>query len=276
MLQQFLNLGNPVSSHPLNCGRVAWLLAVPNWMGGGKWVDLTGHSSGTITNPSGSTGWRTSQRRPGGFGSMLINGTGSTANGISFPLVQPTVYTAAMWVYLIASSQLTSLVIGSNDTGANAGHLINQRPGITPFGLQINSGTFSSQRGNTVPSTGVWYHVAVTYAGSSAGQVKIYLNGNDDSGTATAVAATSGGSQSFVGMVAAFSGIQGYTDDIGVWNRVMSAAEILSLYNQSRRGYPEALNWIRTPGMLAKPPAAGGVFFRRTLYRRVGSRGVAA
>ena len=109
----------------------------------------------------------------------------------------------------------------------------------------------------------VWFHVAMTF--SSAGDlVAGYFNGqpdgsdnggtpgsvNDDSESSLQIGARNGTNLPFTGQI----------DDVLAYNRVLSASEVLALYNDSRLGHPRMLNWIRPRYYVdagGAPPAGG-------------------
>src|SRR3990167_9254519 len=56
----------------LNSGLVSWLMAVPWYMSGPRFIDIFGKNHGTLTN--GPT-WQGAMGRPGGNGSLNFDGT---------------------------------------------------------------------------------------------------------------------------------------------------------------------------------------------------------
>lgn len=87
----------------------------------------------------------------------------------------------------------------------------------------------SATYGTTVPVSGTWYMVSVTY---SAGTVKIYVNGVLD-GTSTKTAETSDGGL-LIGSSKAFDNLwTGSIDEVAVYNTALSAAELLTIYNNA-------------------------------------------
>lgn len=95
------------------------------------------------------------------------------------------------------------------------------------------SGVGSSVSASTAFTTGTWYFVAATFD-DATNAIKYYLNGAAD-GTATntgVLAATTApfniGRRSYVGAEEYFDGV---IDEVGVWSRVLTADEILTMYN---------------------------------------------
>jgi hypothetical protein len=92
--------------------------------------------------------------------------------------------------------------------------------------------------GNTVLSTGTWYHVAATYDGSSNGSgINIYINGSIDTvyasgslGSYTAME-NSSGPVWIGGWDDDDTWFNGKIDEIAIWDKELSAPEISNIYN---------------------------------------------
>jgi len=99
-----------------------------------------------------------------------------------------------------------------------------------------SSSTITERCSSTMLTTGSWYHVAGVYD-ASAHTLKLYLNGADNSGTLSGgpvtgsiknstanalIGARSGGST---------EGFNGTLDEVRIYNRALTAAEISALYN---------------------------------------------
>jgi prepilin-type N-terminal cleavage/methylation domain-containing protein len=91
-----------------------------------------------------------------------------------------------------------------------------------------DAGTVSAVAPNPIV-TNSWYHLTVTYDGSLA---SIYVNG--------VLVSTSSGNiipsnaNVNIGSIAGFSSWTGYIDDVRLYNRALSAAEIQALYNAEK------------------------------------------
>jgi hypothetical protein len=102
-----------------------------------------------------------------------------------------------------------------------------------------------------------WYHVAVTNIGNSA---TLYLDGQPVGTQSLGLATTS---HSFLaGLGAVDSKHNGYLDEIQVFNRALSAAEILSIYTTGSSGLCYSLAAL-TPGTL--PNGTAGTAYNQTL-----------
>jgi len=97
---------------------------------------------------------------------------------------------------------------------------------------------FFSQWGDAILGpqlqTGEWYHVAVTNVGSS---VKLYLNGAVV-GTANMTIDTAVGTSFCIGQVPLDDGkkLQGWVDEVSVYDRALCDAEIFAIYQAGLRG----------------------------------------
>ena len=83
--------------------------------------------------------------------------------------------------------------------------------------------------GSTSLSTGVWYHVAVTRSASRG--ITLYLNGSPD-GTDTRTGSPSTGTLDInIGSDYGGNYLDGLIDEVAVFNSVLSASDISSIYN---------------------------------------------
>lgn len=98
---------------------------------------------------------------------------------------------------------------------------------------------------NALPSTGVWHHVAVVYDGAGAtdsDKVKLYVNGAVVTIPAWGAAVPSSLPNNttygwYFGRRSDTSGPGKHDmDEIGIWNRSLSAAEVLSVYKGGLAG----------------------------------------
>ena len=81
------------------------------------------------------------------------------------------------------------------------------------------------------PSTDTWYHIAVTKSGTT---VKFYVNGAQQGLDQTGSNATihNGTAPFEIGQwIDDVGNFDGFTDEVGVWSRALTLAEISSLYN---------------------------------------------
>ena len=179
--------------------------------------DSSGNSNtGTVSNGS----WL-----PGKINCCLgFNGTSSSVADSSaggLPAANAA-QTESFWMYVSAtpSAKATALAVSGSSSGVYIGY-----NSSTTFGVWTNNGTLLVST-TTLPSTGAWHFITYTLSGSTN---TLYIDGTSvntsttatNTGAATALTAgmTPGGTNYF----------NGDLDEIRVYNRALSAAEISSL-----------------------------------------------
>jgi len=118
------------------------------------------------------------------------------------------------------------------------------------------SGTFLNTADNDFTlTTGTWFHIVFTYAGSGTGNGKLYINGTLQSTELTSTQTTGGG----VGpdFTMAMRGnddtlpFSGQLDEFGAWNKVLTQNEVDELYNSGNGSqYPFSTPITVTPAAL--------------------------
>jgi len=234
---------DPVNrQHPLNQGRVAWWLTLPELAGGRQFFDLMGLSHGTLTSMgNASNGWR-STTRPGGSGHIVADGSAGNVTAPCTVLNGASQATLACWVYK-ASNAVTvgGGGVNSPSIGADRFSFI----WFTDGNLYASAGTpygFASQ------SDFVWHRIVLVFDGTTTGnanRLKIYTDGVQKSlsfagGTINATLPNI--SPYILGKDATDRFTAGAYDDFTIWNRSLSASDVIADYGLSRRGYPDVLN----------------------------------
>jgi hypothetical protein len=250
-----IDLADPVDrSHPLNRGRVAWWLAVPGLEGGRQWFDLMGLNHGTLSG-FGARAWG-GTTRPGGRGQVACDGAGQ----VSTPLLPTKSYTISLWfrVYPGASGETPGTLICSND--ASQYLLFDFDRATSKIQLFLVDGPGGIAYGPAL-AAGTWHQAAITRRGdAAAGGYQFYVDGavvgSSNTGTFNPAAALTIGFRP--------GNTQGHKDaldDVTVYDRALSAAEVGSLCDLSARGYPGVLRrlgsraWRSAPSGIG-PPAA--------------------
>jgi hypothetical protein len=240
-----VNWSNPVNrAHPLNRGLVAWWLAGPTNWGGPRWYDLCRTADGTLS-AAGAT--RKATWRPGGWSHVTLDSTNGHYASVPFAAalnITPAI-TVAAWIR----------------TAATGGYIYGGHLNVSPFtgvGLSIGnggaagrvavltsdgSGVAWSDGGTTRPRVddGKWHRVGCTVAGTIQ---FTYVDGvgaivNSSGAVIASYTGTRGlGGRGGDGAIT----LNGDIDDVSVWNRALSPAEMWADYDLSRRGYPGALN----------------------------------
>lgn len=141
--------------------------------------------------------------------------------------LQLTVFTFSAWVKSSdATNGVKTIIIGNS--GASGGFQW-RMTGTTSYGHQLLKYNVASiGAASSTVATNTWNHFAVTY-NSSTGAFVFYTNGvADGSGTS---AQTFSQNKFYIGFNSATEGYIGNIDEVGVWNRILSADEIATLYN---------------------------------------------
>lgn len=167
---------------------------------------------------------------------------GSTCAEVGVAL-STSAYTKAAWIFRTGGTS-NSVIGGDNSTNRHAFGVPANQGYVLCAGHQ---GVWTNVRDSVAIATGVWTHVAVTYdQAEQGGTLRIYRNGLPCGGTpvATNVAPPNGG-LCLIGGHNYGSYFTGRMDDVALWDRVLSAAEIKQLYRagQHDTGLPSATNW---------------------------------
>lgn len=119
------------------------------------------------------------------------------------------------------------------------GYVLNCRSGENGWGIGTDtsghilvysgSGAFGNTTSTATMSTGTWYHVVVDFEGTST---KLYINGSLDS-TLSNANITNPNTTVYMGRKATSADTyqDGILDEVGIWSRALSGAEVTSLYN---------------------------------------------
>lgn len=241
-------IARPNRSHPLNQGKVAWWLCQPSAIGGVTIRDIMGHYNGTLTGYTSGQGLVAQYRRGNGValrGSTSAGYVNVGTSGIS-PLFPTTVtnFTVGGWVKANSwNGNYSNLIFRGNNAGGQFGIL------FSPSGQMITQTGNGSTFGNTL-STGVWYWLAYSCEGTA---LTLYQDGKQvTTGTGTPDSSVLRWS---LGTDTQYSRyLDGWYDDIFVYNRVLRSDQIAALYHQSLLGHPDTIERDRLP--LYAPPAA--------------------
>ena len=171
--------------------------------------NATGSWSGTQTGISGYYSTGNNQPWAGAF-------DGSTDYISSNGTIATTAWTVMLWIKPSANGSAALLNGATNST------------------IYIQGGTFAVYWGNAsaaavTASANQWNNVAFTYDGSNV--AKSYLNGSYVASANVGVVATNF-STPFIGSInSSVFLFKGYIDDVRIYNRALSAAQIAAMYN---------------------------------------------
>lgn len=237
MAGAYIDLGNPVSDHPLNRGLLLWWQGLPNNSGGSYFFDLMGRNSGALL-PAGDPTWTTAQN---GMPAVVLDGSNDYADSDN-PIGLSGAYSRTLSGY-----------VQINGGGSNSGILRIGPLGTAAadFSIEVRSGTSAGFNGwfndyeFTTPATGTWYHVAITYDGSlnSAYVNGILANSQSMSLNTTDVGLVAGSSR--LNADGSLNGSGGHCamrlSTAMLHSRALSASQVWQLYDQTRRRFPDTL-----------------------------------
>lgn len=237
--------------HPLNQGRVAWWMVVPSLDGGRLWYDVLAYYHGTLTSMSNvNNGW-SNLTRSGGWGSLLFDG--SAGRVVTSTTFNPGAgnFTLSAWVNARNITGAGYTFASSNYSGGVELWCGTYGSGIFQYKAYIGDATVISS--STAIAASTWYYLAASRAG---GTYTLWVNGAQAaSGTkATAVTLVNLNIGCRQGGTTLWTG---YIDDVSIWNRALSAAEVWELYRLSQLGYPGVLNRLAPlpwPVVAGPPP----------------------
>lgn len=169
----------------------------------------------------GSTG-KAGNRLTLGKGTPLYNDCSGAARKASVNLGSLTAVTVSVWVKNES---------GSDNYGYQAGLL--QFENVFTLGWDAdNIGWYAGERESEPggPTGNAWHHIAATWS-TANGELHVYLNGDEVGSGFNATTPASGAHQLLVGRVVGETrGFSGGIDNLRIYNRVLSAAEIAALF----------------------------------------------
>ena len=196
---------------------------VRSYIGSGTTVyDLSGFgNTSTLTN--GPT------YNSSNLGAFVLDGTNDYININSLSnILSKTAYTKIAYFYVTSFSTANNIISG----GYSGQHA---------FWLQVSNklyaghnGNWSTVSGNTTLSLNTWYFGAVTYSNSSGW--KLYLNGRED-GTSSDTTTFNGNQEIVIGAYGAGNYYTGRISNVQIYNRALTAAEIVQNYNATKKRY---------------------------------------
>jgi hypothetical protein len=234
----------PSSLHADTCagpssGLIAWLKADEG--AGATLNDSSGHPASGVT--CSSNGWTTGKLA----GAINFVAASSDFCWGSSSWRESGSFTLAGWIKSTSfvtsgafGDPIVSEISSSNAGGTNYIFSTNTVSASRYFQMILSNGAALTTRVGATPlSTGTWYHFAAVYD-SSAQTLHLYLNGALDDGSLTgtvpaslntAITAEHIGYTTWTG-----AHLNAAVDDLRIYNRILSAAEITQLYNSSAPG----------------------------------------
>lgn len=255
-----------VLQHPLVRGLVGWWRVNPPWVGGPRLVNLVSAAAAQLT---GAT-W-TRATRLGSDGAITIPTAAAFLQIPQYGAINNlAAYTMMCWInpasfgggekgYIFQKSATGGITIG----------MLNSTPGTQGIRvLQDTDTTGGYWYASNVITLGSWQHITVVYNRAAlTTPPALYVNGIPvtvtTDATPTGTVSDDSGNDLYLGHdVSGNDGrtFDGAMDDWQIWNRLLSAAEVLQAYRLSRQGWPGVLR--RQTDLLAlgaaSAPTGGG------------------
>ncbi len=138
-------------------------------------------------------------------------------------------FTAMAWVRPDATGGADKTIFGTDQAGTNQGLHLVIRDGKAHFGFYGND-----RYGNAPISTGIWTHLIWQYD-AAVGRQSIFVNGALDV-TETGHGPFTGNDIVKIGRWAGNRYFDGLIDDAAIWNRLLTADEIATVYQHGSQG----------------------------------------
>lgn len=155
-----------------------------------------------------------------------FDGTDNYVSAPALNIFNEHAFTVTGWIYPTVSKEDEGLLgVCQASTLDHCLHLAirSSTPYMGFFGDDISGGTTTLD---------TWYYLAFTYTGGAGGLRTIYLNGIAvASGTSAAGLQVTNGTVTDIGTDVIEGDVQGMIDDVRIYNRALSTAEIAAMYN---------------------------------------------
>jgi len=164
--------------------------------------------------------------------SLTTNTSNITITGLSSVFTQLGTYTVSCWIY--------PTILGTNRNIWNFGGVGSNRHNLnlssTLLGFQRYNGTsYTARMSSTIFSINNWYHIVCV---NNNGTLSLYVNTNTNGINSNQYAITDGSNNLYIGYpngtTNGSGSFYGLIDDVRVYNRAISTAEIDAIYNHGR------------------------------------------
>ena len=211
------------SCYPLPNGIMAW------WTGDGHPLDWVGTNHAAL---QGSVGYSPGVVNQG----FSLNGTTDFLQVPNTPAWPhgTNAFTIDLWVNFSAAGTGRTLVGHNNGPGQVDKWMFWLNDQQLRF-YAVNAGGGSDNVGNArfLPATNQWYHLAVTRSGTT---FTFYINGGSVSTNSSIVSVPAATAPLTIGAAEGSGFVPGLMDDIRIYNRTLSASEILGIYTAGTAG----------------------------------------
>lgn len=264
---RLLDCKSPIEwGHPLNRGLVAEWAVTPlsGWRGGLTLRDLVrggrNPHDGTLTSMT----WQGAEGRPGGYGSLLGNGSSGYVSvpGLAGNHIGTSGFGVAAWVNLSSKGSNNCIISKSDINTVGREWIIYYASSNDRFNFfvqgsggakQVTANNFGS------PSTGTWYFVA-GWVDVGLNNLYVSVNAGTADTTAFADTAVSLTCNVEIGRYDESNFLNGSVDAPMIYNRPLPVA---ALYAESKRGNPDRWRWVPTRAWFV--PAGGNTAYTSSL-----------
>ncbi len=172
------------------------------------------------------------------YGAGIINNgitlSGASNQSVNFgndSALNPSEMSVSLWFKADSIANLETLFSRQSSSSPYPSYDIrfNSSSQINPY--VVCGGSAKSITSTTTFSTGTFYHLVLTVDGTD---MRIYVDGSSDATPVSTGAAITGGTENTIlgaHSTAGSRGFDGIIDEVGVWNRALSADEVTTLYN---------------------------------------------
>lgn len=194
-------------------------------------ADSKGNYAGTHSNVTCDSGGKN------GYCGLYNSTTSYTSMGNVYNFDRTDTYSISCWAKRVGINAIDMIHTKQSNTNPWNGYCLYYRAdNKLEFGLISNgSGNITVISNSALTSTTIWQHIVTTFNGSSkASGATIYVNSISQGLTTVSdnLTGTIQTTQNFlIGNRATAYGVDARIDDFGVWNRVLSQAEVRAIYN---------------------------------------------
>ncbi len=203
-----------MSPTPLS-GQAAW------WTGENSSLDVTGSANGSQLNGVSFAAGKMGR-------AFSFDGVDDAVSVTDSAALKPAQISLEAWVYASAAQAAGSTVVMKTTSSAATDGYGLGYVSATQFGFWINAAATNRVVTSAALSTGAWHHVVGTYDGAT---IRLYVDGVQvGTGAAYAAAITHSAQPLLIGRSAGGAGWLGQIDEVALYNRALTAAEVSANY----------------------------------------------
>ncbi len=182
---------------------------------------------------------------------LQFNGTNNyvSATGASLNLNNASAFTESMWVYSSVSDNNYHAIIGNSDSGTNTRYptiYIHNQTTIAPY-FGYGAGQCGFEPTNVFTGN-KWHHIAVTFKNGTT--YALYVDGVSVGSTNGCNSVTPASTANTVYIGKSDNFFPGTLDDVRIYTRALSAAEVLTLYKTGSGALNHSNNLVVPNGLV--------------------------